>query len=86
MRINKFDTDCDVLVIAEIGNNHEGSYSLAEELIGKAVEAGAGAVKFQTFLFDVGRLEWGKGEPFGIRRGFRYPDTCRSCRRSKAGP
>ena len=52
MKINKFDTDCDVLVIAEIGNNHEGSYALAEELIVKAVEAGAGAVKFQTFLTE----------------------------------
>jgi N,N'-diacetyllegionaminate synthase len=38
-----------VLVVAEIGNNHEGSYALAEELIGRAAEAGAHAVKFQTF-------------------------------------
>jgi sialic acid synthase SpsE len=41
-----------VLVIAEIGNNHEGSLALAEELVGKAAEAGASAVKFQTFLTE----------------------------------
>lgn len=49
MRIGSFDTDKNILVIAEIGNNHEGSYSLAEEMIGKASEAGVGAVKVQTF-------------------------------------
>ena len=38
-----------VMIVAEIGNNHEGSVALAEELIGLAVEAGADAVKFQTF-------------------------------------
>lgn len=49
MKIKDFDTDKDILLIAEIGNNHEGSYSLAEEMIGRASRAGAGAVKFQTF-------------------------------------
>ena len=42
--------DSDVLVVAEIGNNHEGSYTLAERMIGVAAEAGAGAVKFQTII------------------------------------
>jgi len=50
MRIGDFNTDESVLVIAEIGNNHEGSYSLAEDMIGLAAEAGAGAVKFQTII------------------------------------
>lgn len=50
MRIGDFDLDRRVLVIAEIGNNHEGSYALAEEMIGRAAEAGAGAVKFQTIV------------------------------------
>lgn len=50
MKISTWDTDKDVLVIAEIGNNHEGSYALAEELIGLAAQAGAGAVKFQTIV------------------------------------
>jgi len=49
MKIGKHDLNKDILVVAEIGNNHEGSYALAEELIGKAVETGVGAVKFQAF-------------------------------------
>ena len=36
--------------MAEIGNNHEGSVALAEELIGLAHEAGADAVKLQTLV------------------------------------
>lgn len=48
MRIGPHDLDERVLVMAEIGNNHEGSVALAEELIGLAAEAGADAVKFQT--------------------------------------
>jgi len=52
MKIGAFDTDREVLVIAEIGNNHEGSYALAEELIGRAAGAGAGAVKFQAIIPD----------------------------------
>ena len=49
MKIGNFDLDHDVLIVAEIGNNHEGSYARAEEMIGLAAEAGVGAVKFQTF-------------------------------------
>ncbi len=52
MRIGDFDLDKDVLIVAEIGNNHEGSYALAEEMIGLAAQAGAGAVKFQTIVPD----------------------------------
>ena len=48
MKIADIDLDKDVMVVAEIGNNHEGSYALAEEMIGQAAEAGAHAVKFQT--------------------------------------
>ena len=36
-------------IIAEIGNNHEGSFKVAKELVSKAAEAGVDAVKFQTF-------------------------------------
>ena len=50
MTINNFSTKEKVLIIAEIGNNHEGSYTLAEEKIGLAAEAGADAVKFQTII------------------------------------
>lgn len=50
MQIGSVDISKDVLVIAEIGNNHEGDPVLAEELIRLAAKAGAQAVKFQTIL------------------------------------
>lgn len=49
MKIKDIDLTREILVVAEVGNNHEGSYALAEKLIGLAAEAGARAVKFQTF-------------------------------------
>jgi len=49
MKIGKHDLTKDIMIVAEIGNNHEGSVSRAEEMIGLAHEAGAHAVKFQTF-------------------------------------
>jgi len=39
-----------IYIVAEVGNNHEGSFTLAEEMLGKAAESGADAVKFQTFI------------------------------------
>jgi len=50
MKIGGFDTEHAVLLIAEIGNNHEGSLAAAEEMIGRAARAGANAVKFQTIV------------------------------------
>jgi N,N'-diacetyllegionaminate synthase len=41
-----------VFIIAEAGVNHNGSIELAKKLIDVAVEAGADAVKFQTFKAD----------------------------------
>ena len=41
-----------VFVIAEAGVNHNGSIEIAKKLIDVAVEAGADAVKFQTFNVD----------------------------------
>jgi len=40
------------LVVAEIGNNHDGSFEQACRMIAAAAEAGADAVKFQTFKAD----------------------------------
>jgi len=50
VRIGNFDTDERVFVIAEVGNNHEGDFTVAQEMIGRAAEAGVDAVKFQTFV------------------------------------
>ena len=38
------------LIIAEVGNNHEGDFSVACELVDRAAETGVDAVKFQTFI------------------------------------
>lgn len=48
MEIKDFDISKKVLLVAEIGNNHEGSFDLAKKLIFLAHESGADAVKFQT--------------------------------------
>jgi|TARA_B110000003_G_scaffold276020_1_gene320506 N-acetylneuraminate synthase len=44
--------DSKVYIIAEIGNNHNGSYERAIEMIDLAVDAGADAVKFQMRNLD----------------------------------
>jgi N,N'-diacetyllegionaminate synthase len=49
MRIGPIDTNETVLLVAEIGNNHEGEIKVAKELVVRAAEAGAHAVKFQTY-------------------------------------
>ena len=50
MIINYNDTNDKVIIVAEIGNNHEGNFELAMEMINSAYESGADAVKFQTFI------------------------------------
>lgn len=50
MKIGPFDLNRDVLIVAEIGNNHEGDFEFAKRLIHEAASAGAGAVKFQTIV------------------------------------
>ncbi|HEX5425737.1 MAG TPA: N-acetylneuraminate synthase family protein [Candidatus Acidoferrales bacterium] len=50
MLIGPVDLNREVLVVAEIGNNHEGSFARAQEMIGRAAETGVQAVKFQTFV------------------------------------
>jgi N,N'-diacetyllegionaminate synthase len=52
MKIGNFDLARDVLIVAEIGNNHEGDFALAEEMVGLAARSGAHAVKFQTIFAD----------------------------------
>jgi len=48
MKIGSVELDSEVLLIAEIGNNHEGDIQLAKRLINLAAEAGAHVAKFQT--------------------------------------
>jgi len=48
MRIGPVDTDRQVAIIAEIGNNHEGDLATARELVRAAAGAGAHAVKLQA--------------------------------------
>ncbi len=50
MMIGSHNTNERTFIIAEIGNNHEGSFALAEEMIERAVESGVDAVKFQTIV------------------------------------
>ena len=45
-------TSCGVLLIAEIGSNHNGDLDTALRLIDVAAESGADVCKFQSFLVD----------------------------------
>ena len=49
IQISKYTIDADspTFIIAEIGNNHNGSLTLAKQLVDAAVEAGANCAKFQ---------------------------------------
>lgn len=49
MRIGAADTEERVVIVAEIGNNHEGDFARAQEMVRAAAAAGVDAVKFQTF-------------------------------------
>lgn len=48
MKIGHIDLEKEILVVAEIGNNHEGNFALAEQMIREAAKTGVHAVKFQT--------------------------------------
>jgi sialic acid synthase SpsE len=49
-KIGDFDTARLVMIVAEIGNNHEGDFGSACELVDSAIESGVNAVKFQTIV------------------------------------
>ena len=51
--LNKFKKIKKPLIIAEIGNNHEGNFNNALKLIDAAKKSGVDAVKFQTFKTDL---------------------------------
>jgi N-acetylneuraminate synthase len=47
MKIDKFQISKRTFIIAEIGNNHNGSIQKAKLMIDKAIDVGVDAVKFQ---------------------------------------
>ena len=49
MKLKNFDLKKKVFIIAEVGNNHEGNFSIAKKLVHLAAKAGVDAIKFQTF-------------------------------------
>jgi len=49
MRIASHELDERILIVAEIGNNHEGNFEVACRMLEAAADAGVDAVKFQTF-------------------------------------
>jgi N,N'-diacetyllegionaminate synthase len=49
MRFKHIDTAKKIFIIAEIGNNHEGDFKVASQLIYEAHRAGVDAVKFQSY-------------------------------------
>ena len=53
MSTSLFEASRRVLIVAEIGNNHEGDPRVALELVNRAAEAGADAVKFQTYRTEL---------------------------------
>jgi sialic acid synthase SpsE len=50
MIIGNVDTSKEVFIIAEAGNNHEGDFQKAMDLVHAAAEAGASAIKFQSII------------------------------------
>lgn len=75
-----------VLIVAEIGNNHEGSFETAQRMIASAAKAGADAVKFQTIVpehlvhgADSDRLARLRGFQFSYAQFEALARTARSC-------
>ncbi len=54
---NTFDLSKNIFVIAEAGVNHNNNLSVAYKMIDKAKEAGANAIKFQTFITEEIQLQ-----------------------------
>ena len=52
IKIGNIELGKHTMVVAEIGNNHEGDFNIAKLLIKRAAESGVDAVKFQTIRAD----------------------------------
>ncbi|WP_170000828.1 pseudaminic acid synthase [Campylobacter sp. RM16189] len=68
MKIENFDTNKNVFIIAELSANHSGSLETAIQTIKAAKRAGADAIKLQTYTADSLTLNSQK-EDFMIRGG-----------------
>ncbi|GKY75434.1 pseudaminic acid synthase [Campylobacter jejuni] len=68
MQIGNFNTDKKVFIIAELSANHAGSLEMALQSIKAAKEAGADAIKIQTYTPDSMTLNSNK-EDFIIKGG-----------------
>ena len=84
MKIGPFDCDKRILIVAEIGNNHEGRFDVAQELTRRAAASKADAVKFQTFrtehyvsASDRARFERLKGFELSIEQFARLAQLAR---------
>jgi sialic acid synthase SpsE len=72
MRIGDFDLGERVLVVAEIGNNHEGDPGRARELVQAAAASGVHGVKFQTFRAE-GLVSSSESARLAQLRGYELP-------------
>ena len=69
MKIGTFDLEKDgVFIIAELSANHNGSLKVALKTIKAAKEAGANAIKLQTYTADTMTIDSNK-EDFIIKGG-----------------
>ncbi len=74
-----------VYVIAEMSANHDGSYETAVEVIKAAKEAGADAIKIQTYTADTLTIDC-DSDPFVIRDGLWEGRTLHGLYREAAMP
>lgn len=52
MKIGSFNLDKKVLVVAEVGGNHNGNFDLAKKYVKEVAKTGADAVKFQMYTAE----------------------------------
>lgn len=69
MRIGRADTESSVALVAEVGINHEGSLERAKEMVERASESGADAVKLQTFIPEL-YAPWGDAVRLEVLRRY----------------
>ena len=50
MKLPIKEKSSNIFIVAEAGNNHEGSLQHAIDLVGHAADSGADAIKFQSFI------------------------------------